>query len=139
VKYAGLPVDLVPQLNRCPREQKFVLGDRIETKLMEVQKSCLRAYYGREKRSHLIDANMRLEVTRHLIRLAHALRYFCNHTYAVLSEKVDTVGRMIGGWLRSVQGSDGMPSRAGLGNPAYNMPHGRDGDVGRVPSPGESG
>lgn len=126
-----LLVYLVPQLNRFPREQKFVLGDRIETKLLEVQESCLRAYYGREKRFHLIEANMRLEVTRHLIRLAHALRYFSNHTYAVVSEKVDTVGRMIGGWLKSVSGAEGMPVRAGLGNPACHTE-----PVGRVPSPG---
>jgi len=100
-----LLVYLVPQLNRFPREQKFVLGDRIETKLLEVQESCLRAYYGREKQPHLIEANMGLEVTRHLVRLAHALRYFSHHTYAVVSEKVDVVGRMIGGWLKSVKGN----------------------------------
>jgi len=104
-KLHDLLVYLVPQLNRFPRDQKFVLGDRIEVKLLEVQESCLRAYYGREKRTHLLEANLTLEVTRHLIRLAHALRYFSNHSYAVVSEKVDVVGRMIGGWLRALAGS----------------------------------
>ncbi len=104
-KLHDLLVYLVPQLNRFPRDQKFVLGDRIETKLLDVQESCLRAYYGRDKRPHLIEANMGLEVTRHLIRLAHALRYFSHHTYGVVSEKVDEVGRMIGGWLKSVSGT----------------------------------
>ena len=103
-KLHDLLLYLVPQLNRFPREQKFVLGDRIEVKLLEVQESCLRAYYGRDKRPHLLEANLTLEVTRHLIRLAHALRYFSNHTYGVISEKVDVVGRMIGGWLRSLGG-----------------------------------
>ena len=92
---------VVPQLGKFPRDQKFVLGDRIQVKLMEVQESCLRAYYGKEKRGPLSEANMTLESTRHLIRLAHGLRLFSNHTYAVLSEKVDEVGRMIGGWLKS--------------------------------------
>ena len=103
-KLQGLLVYLIPQLNKFPRDQKFVLGDRIETKLLEVQESCLRAYYGREKRAHLIEANMTLEITRHLVRLAHALRLLSHHTCAVISEQVDEVGRMLGGWLRSLSG-----------------------------------
>ena len=113
-KLHDLLVYLVPQLNRFPRDQKFVLGDRIEVKLLEVQESCLRAYYGRDKRPHLIEANLGLEVTRHLIRLAHALRYFSNHSYAVTAQKVDEVGRMIGGWLKSVSGVNGTPSSTRL-------------------------
>jgi len=109
-KLHDLLVYLVPQLSRFPRDQKFVLGDRIEVKVLEVQESCLRAYYGRDKRPHLLEANLTLEVTRHLIRLAHALRYFSNHTYGVVSEKVDVVGRMIGGWLRSLAGARTFPS-----------------------------
>jgi hypothetical protein len=36
-KPQDLLVYLVPQLNKFPRDQKFVLGDRIETKLLNVQ------------------------------------------------------------------------------------------------------
>jgi hypothetical protein len=50
-----LLVYLIPQLNKFPRDQKFVLGDRIETKLLDVQEFCLRAYYSREKRGHLLE------------------------------------------------------------------------------------
>jgi hypothetical protein len=38
-----LLVYLMPLLNKFPRDQKFVLGDRIETKLLDVQEFCLRA------------------------------------------------------------------------------------------------
>lgn len=71
-KLQDLLVYLIPQLNRFPRDQKFVLGDRIETKLLDVQEDCLRAYYGRDKRGHLLEAHLQLEVARHLVRLAHA-------------------------------------------------------------------
>jgi len=40
-KLQDLLVYLVPQLNKFPRDQKFVLGDRIETKLLDVQEDCL--------------------------------------------------------------------------------------------------
>jgi hypothetical protein len=43
-------------------------------------------------------------VARHLVRLANALKLFSNHTYGVLAEKMDEVGRMIGGWLKSISG-----------------------------------
>jgi hypothetical protein len=72
-KLQDLLVYSIPQLNRFPRDQKFVLGDRIETKLLDMQEDCLRAYYGRDKRGHLLEANLQLEVARRLVRLAHAL------------------------------------------------------------------
>jgi hypothetical protein len=38
-----LLIYLIPQLNKFPRDQKFVLGDRIETKPLDVQEFCLGA------------------------------------------------------------------------------------------------
>jgi hypothetical protein len=35
-------------------------------------------------------------VARHLVRLVNALELFSNNTYAVLADKMDVVGRMIG-------------------------------------------
>jgi hypothetical protein len=61
-KLQDLLLYLIPQLNKFPRDQKFVLGDRIETKLLEVQEFCLRAYHGRDKRGHLLEVNLQLEV-----------------------------------------------------------------------------
>lgn len=83
-KLQDLLLYVIPQLNKFPRDQKFVLADRIETKLLDVQERCLRAYYGREKRPHLLEANLLLETVRHLIRLAHALRHLSAHTYGVI-------------------------------------------------------
>jgi hypothetical protein len=112
-KLNDLLIYVIPQINKFPRDQRFVLGDRIENQLLDVQESCLRAYYSRDKRGHLLEANLRLEVARHLVRLAHGLRLFSNHTYGVLAAKMDEVGRMIGGWLKSLPDADGshVPSR----------------------------
>lgn len=73
---------------------------RIQGKLLDVQERCLRAYYSREKREHLQEANLLLELTRHLVRLAHDMKFFSHKRYGVVSEKIDEVGRMIGGWLK---------------------------------------
>ena len=113
-KLQDLLVYLIPQLGKFPRDQKFVLGDRIETKVLDVQESCLRAYYSRDKRGHLLEANLQLEVARHLVRLAHALKLFSTHTYGVLAAKMDEVGRMVGGWLKSQAGAGASGARAFL-------------------------
>jgi hypothetical protein len=53
---------IVPQLARFSRDQKFVLGDRIETKILDVQEQCLRAYCGRDEIAYLTEANLTVEV-----------------------------------------------------------------------------
>ncbi|MDF1785783.1 MAG: diversity-generating retroelement protein Avd [Verrucomicrobiales bacterium] len=99
-KLHDLLLYLIPQLSKFPRDQKFLLGDRIETRLLDVQERCLRAYYSREKRVHLQEANLLLELVRHLVRLAHDMKFFSRQRYGVVSGKIDEVGRMIGGWLK---------------------------------------
>ena len=54
-KLHDLLLYIIPQLAKFPRDQKFILGDRIETKLLDVQEHCLRAYYSKEKSSSLRD------------------------------------------------------------------------------------
>lgn len=105
---------LVPQLAKFPRDQKFVLGDRIQTRLMDVQEQCVRAYFGTEKQAHLVEANLTVESVRHLLRLAHSLRLMSAKAYGVASEKLDTVGRMLGGWIKSTRRGRGAESRASV-------------------------
>jgi hypothetical protein len=78
-KLQDLLVYLIAQLNKFPRDQKFVLGDRIETKLLDVQEDCQRASpaqrmstCGRAKKQILISfATAGLCLARTLRGLAH--------------------------------------------------------------------
>ncbi len=97
---------VVPVLAKFPRDQKFVLGDRIEIKLLDIQECCVRAYYSKDKRQYLADANMGIEVTRHLVRLAHDLKLLNTQRYGTIAEKLNDVGRMIGGWLKHACGTE---------------------------------
>jgi len=56
-KLHNLLLYIIPQLATYPRDQKFVLADRIEVRLLEVQERCVRAYYSRERMEHLREAN----------------------------------------------------------------------------------
>ncbi len=90
----------IPQLAKMPRDQKYLLGDRIETKMLEVLEHALRAYYRKDKRPHLLEANLTLEIIRHLVRLAYGQRNLSPKACEVISQRVDEIGRMIGGWLK---------------------------------------
>ena len=64
---------LVPQLDKFPRNRRFTLGERLEQALLEVLELLVEAAYSRDKQAALQRANLRLEMARHLWRLAHEL------------------------------------------------------------------
>jgi len=64
---------LIPQLDQFPRSRRFTLGERIEAGLLDVLELLVEAAYTRNKEAPLRRAHLRLEVVRHLWRLAPAL------------------------------------------------------------------
>lgn len=92
---------LVPQLDKFPRSRRFTLGERIEAGLLEVLELLVVAAYQRNREASLRRANVRLEVVRHLWRLAHELKVMATRQYEHGARLIDDLGRQIGGWLRS--------------------------------------
>ena len=92
---------MIPQLDRFPRVSRFTLGDRLETTLLQVLDLLVEAAYSRDKVPALVRANRRLEVARHLWRLAQELEAVPTRRYKHGAELMDQVGRQIGGWLKS--------------------------------------
>lgn len=62
---------LIPHLDKFPRSRRFTLGERIESGLLEVLEALVAAAYSRDKRADLDLANRRINVVRHLWRLAY--------------------------------------------------------------------
>lgn len=63
----------IPQIDKFPRVRRYTLGERIETGLLEVLEHLLTAAFSRNKTEPLRAANLRLDMLRHLWRLAHEL------------------------------------------------------------------
>ena len=91
-------------VGKFPRDQRFLLGDRIEVKLLDILELLISAYYSvrAEKPAQLRKANIMLEQMRYLVRLAHDLHLMNHEKYGSLSESIDEVGKMCGGWLKAV-------------------------------------
>jgi len=86
---------LIPQLSKFPRDQKFLLADRMQTLAHDILDDFISAYYSsfsREKLERLRLANVKLERLRYSIRLSHDLKLISNEKYGKLSERVNIIG-----------------------------------------------
>ena len=91
---------MIPKLEKFPRSQKFVLGDRIETLMLEILELLIEAAYSRQKQHILRAANLKLEKLRYLIRLSKDLKLISLNAYEFSATAVNVIGKSIGGWLK---------------------------------------
>lgn len=92
---------LIPTLANFPRSQKFVLGDRIEALALDALEALIEATYTKDRRVHLVRANLDLEKLRILLRLAHDLAFLDHRRYEFAARALDETGRLIGGWAKA--------------------------------------
>ena len=57
------------------------------------------------KLKYLADANIKLDLLKLLIRLAQDIKALPINKYLKLEEVLQEIGRMLGGWIRSVKAS----------------------------------
>ena len=94
---------LIPQLDKFPRNRRFTLGERLETKLLEVLELLVEAAYTRNKAVLLNRANVQLAVIRHLWRMAHELKLISTRRFEHGARMMNELGKQVGGWLKSQQ------------------------------------
>lgn len=100
---------LIPHLDKLPRQRRFTLGGRLEANLLSVLEALIEAAYSKSKAQPLKTANLKLEVIRHLWRLAYELKVIPSRSYEHGARLMDNLGRQVGGWLRA---SNNAPSPA---------------------------
>ncbi|MEL6243978.1 MAG: diversity-generating retroelement protein Avd [Pseudomonadota bacterium] len=88
---------LIPAVEKFPKSQKFLLGDRLQATALDVLEHLIEATYCRDRRTPLKAANLGIEKLRHLIRLAHDLHHLDPRRYEYAAREIDGVGRLIGG------------------------------------------
>ncbi len=96
---------LIPFLNKLPRSQKFVYGDRIQNFASDLLEVLLEAFYAAptQKKELLAKANLILEKMRFFMRIGYDLGYFSNLQRNEFIVRIDEIGRMIGGWIKSLK------------------------------------
>ena len=94
---------LIPTLDKFPRSQRFVLGDRIENTALTVLEGLIEATYSKQVETILRAVNLALEKLRFLIRLSKDLRYLDLKRYEFGAREIDEIGRLVGGWLKTAR------------------------------------
>jgi four helix bundle protein len=96
---------IIPVLNKFPRSQKFTIADRIQNQISDLLELYIEAYYqpSSTKLPLLTKANIILEKLRHYIRLCYDLGLIHSNKYQEFAEKLNEIGRMTGGWIKSLK------------------------------------
>ena len=88
-------------IRQFPKYEKFLLSAEIRQQLFAIRKNTIRAAKKYAKKTTLTDLDIDIEMLRSDIRIAYRLKYIDEHKLGVWMEKVDEIGRMVGGWLKS--------------------------------------
>ncbi|MCB0567737.1 MAG: diversity-generating retroelement protein Avd [Phaeodactylibacter sp.] len=91
-------------LSHFPHAQKSLLADRIQNLVSDVLELFIEAYYSSRgnKRDKLQEVNIKLEKLRYYIRLCYELGYYNSTKYGAIMEKIQEIGKMNGGWIKSL-------------------------------------
>ena len=90
---------LHPVVNKFPQSQRFVLGQRIENKMLDAIHSMIVANALRDKSAALRQVSVELDELRILIRLSKDLHFMNVKQYGVAAERMNEVGRLLSGWM----------------------------------------
>ena len=90
--------------NDFPKSSRYTLGDKIDATFIQILELLFVAsYQGKSEKLPTISSAVRkTDILKFLLRIAWELRALDNKKYALLSEKTDELGRMIGGWRKGL-------------------------------------
>lgn len=93
--------------NHCilqfPKSERFALGNEIKQSMYKMLRLISVANRSRNKRPHLVELDVELDVLRAFVRLAADpdTRYLTIKKYEHWSKQLSEIGRMIGGWMKT--------------------------------------
>lgn len=88
-----------------PKTEKHSLGQKIESLILELLELILLAVSlpSREKTGVLQRASLKIDLLKILIRLAKDIKAIDDKKYIRLEEELQEIGKMTGGWIRSLK------------------------------------
>ena len=91
-----------------PKTARYSLGSKIDTLFIQVIESLVTATYlaKEEKQPFVLKAIAKLDMLKFFLRVAWEIKVVDNKKYTTLSEELDEIGRMIGGWNRQLLGKE---------------------------------
>lgn len=97
---------LIPLTIKFPRQHRFVLAAAIQRSVMAFQERLIEAGLSEEAYPLLLQADVNLTKLRLYLRLSHDLELLNSGQYEHVSKMVNEVGRLLGGWRKSLQSTE---------------------------------
>ncbi len=90
--------------NHFTKKHKYTLGSKIDQCFLEIIESLLTAGYlsKEQKQPYLKKASIKLDLLKFFLQISWELKVLNNKNYITLSEKLDEVGKMLGGWIKGL-------------------------------------
>ena len=92
---------MLPKIANFPKDQRFLLADRIERLLLDILEMLIGAVYSKNKREILARVNLKLDMMRFMMRMAKDMKYVNLKSYDHFCQIVLEIGRMVGGWYKA--------------------------------------
>jgi hypothetical protein len=93
---------LLPKAEKLPRSYRFSVGERLVSHGLDLLLVLVESAYASNKAGLLQEANRNVNGLRYLLRLSKDLRMLSVDAYGFAAENLDEIGRMVGGWQKSV-------------------------------------
>jgi hypothetical protein len=110
---------LLPQCERFPKTQRFVVTQRLQAAALDFQEAIFEANArsGVQRLEHLYAADAHLNKLRLYLRLLRHWDWLSSGQYEHASRMVAGVGRLLGGWIKKTGSTAraGPPPRHGSG------------------------
>jgi len=93
-----------PIISRFPKNERFVLGQRMEKLLMDILNNVLiiNKEIEEEKQKQMKDLSHNLDKLMIMWRLSKDLKFTSIKRYGFVAEKINEIGKMITGWQRAL-------------------------------------
>jgi len=89
-------------LRQFPQHERHVLSAEIRLRLWTLLHLIVLAHKRYHKRTALQDLDAQIDLLRSQVRLAHSLGYINAQKYETWARHNDEIGRMVGGWLKTL-------------------------------------
>jgi four helix bundle protein len=98
---------LLPQCERFPKSQRFVVTQRLQSAALDFQEEIFEANArsGSQRLDYLRSADAKLNKLRLYLRLARQWHWLGSGQYEHVSRMVAHIGRLLGGWIKQTRGA----------------------------------
>lgn len=96
---------LLPQCNRFPKSQRFVVTRRLQNAALDFQEVIFEANAGSgaQRLQKLQDADAHLNKLRLYLRMSRQWDWLSSGQYEHVSRMVSGIGKLLGGWIKQTR------------------------------------